>query len=190
MGANSAGVVGGNEAVFTLLSDELLHSDGTPNKSLLGMDLLRLALEMGTTAKHAVEICIHFLEKYGQGGPCSEGDDKWSYENSFIFADANEAYVLETAGKRHWAYERVGPGEYRNISNGISIRCNWEAVSNDIKSMCKDKGWWSGKSEFGTFMVHPSALCLVDTIPHQGNQLYLTANDSNIPESTKTGSDQ
>jgi len=47
MGANSAGVVGGNEAIHTLLSDELISSDddGTPTKSLLGMDLLRLALE-------------------------------------------------------------------------------------------------------------------------------------------------
>ena len=41
MGANEAGVVGGNEAIHTLLSDELTKRDGTPIKSLLGMDLLR-----------------------------------------------------------------------------------------------------------------------------------------------------
>ena len=149
MGANSAGVVGGNEAIHTLLSDELFSPNGTPSKSLLGMDILRLSLERGTSAKHAMETCIHFLEAYGQGGPCCKEDTDWSYENSFLFADANEAYVLETAGVRHWAWERIGPGEYRNISNGISIRSNWGAVSKDIQSVCQENGWWDGTSKFG-----------------------------------------
>lgn len=148
MGANSLGVVGGNEAVNTLLADDLLSSDGTPTQSLLGMDILRLALERGTSAKHAVDVCIHFLEAYGQGGPCCEGDSDWTYENSFLFADSKEAYVLETAGTRHWSWERISKGEYRNISNGISIRKNWGAVSKDIKSICKENGWWDGTSEF------------------------------------------
>ena len=82
MGANEAGVTGGNEAIQTLLADELLSpNDGTPAKKLLGMDILRLALERGTSAKHAVEVCIHFLEEYGQGGPCCEEDKDWTYEN-------------------------------------------------------------------------------------------------------------
>jgi len=148
MGSNSAGVVGGNEAIYSLLSDELISLDGTPRKSLLGMDLLRLSLERGTSAKHAMETCIHFLEEYGQGGPCCAEDANWSYENSFLFADANEAYVLETAGRRHWAWERIGPGEHRNISNGISIRSKFGAVSKDIQSVCQKNGWWDGLSKF------------------------------------------
>lgn len=149
MGANEAGVVGGNEAIQTLLADELISPNGTPSKSLLGMDILRLALERGTSAKHAIEVCIHFLEAYGQGGPCCEEDTDWTYENSFLFADANEAYVLETAGTRHWAWERIGPGEHRNISNGISIRSNFGSVSKDIQSLCQENGWWDGASKFG-----------------------------------------
>ncbi|KAL7523653.1 hypothetical protein ACHAXR_000272, partial [Thalassiosira sp. AJA248-18] len=147
MGANEAGVVGGNEAINTLLSDEL-SSDGTPSKSLLGMDLLRLALERGTSAKHAMETCIHFLEAYGQGGPCCQEDTDWTYENSFLFADSKEAYVLETAGKSHWIWERIEPGECRNISNGISIRGNWGGLSKDICSVCKENGWWEYPSKF------------------------------------------
>ena len=112
------------------------------------MDLLRLSLERGTTAKHAMEICIHFLETYGQGGPCCQEDTDWTYENSFLFADANEGYVLETAGIKHWAWERIEAGEFRNISNGISIRSNWGAVSKDILSTCTENGWWDGKSKF------------------------------------------
>jgi len=41
MGANEAGVVGGNEAIESLLSGDLLSpQDGTPIKSLPGMDIL------------------------------------------------------------------------------------------------------------------------------------------------------
>lgn len=149
MGANSFGVVGGNEAVNTLLADDLLSPDDcSPTKRLLGMDLLRLSLERGKSSKHALDICIELLEEHGQGGPCCKEDSEWTYENSFLFADAKEAYVLETAGISHWAWERIRTGEYRNISNGISIRSNWGAVSKDIQSICKENGWWDGTSKF------------------------------------------
>ncbi len=148
MGANSFGVVGGNEAVNTLLADELLSLDGSPTKRLLGMDLLRLSLERGKSSKHALDTCIELLEEYGQGGPCCKEDSDWTYENAFLFADAKEAYILETAGISHWAWERLNAGEYRNISNGISIRSNWGAISKDIQSICKEKGWWDGTSKF------------------------------------------
>lgn len=149
MGANSNGVVGGNEAVNTLFADELLSpDDSSPTKRLLGMDLLRLSLERGRSAKHALDICIELLEKYGQGGPCCKEDSEWTYENSFLFADKIEAYVLETAGISHWAWKRIQSGEYCNISNGISIRSNWDALSKDIQSICKENGWWDGTSCF------------------------------------------
>mmetsp|Transcript_17264 Transcript_17264/g.34948 ORF Transcript_17264/g.34948 Transcript_17264/m.34948 type:complete len:462 (-) Transcript_17264:16-1401(-) len=150
MGANECGVVGGNEAVHTLLANELDTRDenGALEKRLLGMDILRLALERGTSAKHAVEVCIHFIETYGQGGPCCNEDMEWTYENSFLFADQTEAYVLETAGIKHWAWERIPPGDFRNISNGISIRDNWGAISKDIQSICKENGWWDGETKF------------------------------------------
>ena len=55
---------------------------------LLGMDLLRLALERGSTAKDAVDVCCNLLETHGQGGGCEERDKSWTYENGFLFADA------------------------------------------------------------------------------------------------------
>ena len=70
MGANECGVVCGNEAVWTRESSKCDLS--TPR--LLGMDIVRLALERGATAKKAMEVAIHFIEKYGQGGGCAEGD--------------------------------------------------------------------------------------------------------------------
>lgn len=111
MGANEYGVVIGNEAVHT---HEPLQRVG-----LLGMDLLRLGLERGKTAKESLDTITTLLEEFGQGGGCAYRDSGWMYHNSFIIADAKEAYVLETADK-WWIVEKVK--SVRSISNGISIR--------------------------------------------------------------------
>ncbi|MFX1308178.1 MAG: peptidase C69, partial [Promethearchaeota archaeon] len=78
MGTNEYGVVIGNEAVHTY---ESLRSIG-----LLGMDLLRLGLERGKTARESMEIMIDLLEEYGQGGGCAYDDPSWLYHNSYIIA--------------------------------------------------------------------------------------------------------
>lgn len=111
MGANEHGVVIGNEAVFT--------RGGYGDPALLGMDLVRLALERATTAAEAVGVLVELLERHGQGGPCSRERPAFTYDNSFLVADPDGAVVLETAG-RSWASETVtGPG--RSISNGLTI---------------------------------------------------------------------
>lgn len=113
IGANEHGVVIGNEAVFTRRTGD--QGDGT----LLGMDLLRLALERATTAEEAVEVIVTLLERHGQGGSCSREHPRFRYDNSYLVADPAGATVLETAG-RHWATERVA-GRGRSISNGLTI---------------------------------------------------------------------
>jgi dipeptidase len=114
IGANEHGVVIGNEAVFT-------HGGGkAPSDTpLLGMDMIRLALERSATAHEAVGVIVDLLERYGQGGACSHEHPGFDYDNSFIVADPSGAVVLETAGRK-WATETVtGPG--RSISNGLTI---------------------------------------------------------------------
>jgi len=133
MGANEFEVVIGNEAIYT---HEPLRRIG-----LLGMDLLRLGLERGKSAKEALEIIIDLLEKYGQGGGCAYEDPSWMYHNSFIIADPKEAYVLETADN-WWVVEKVK--SVRSISNGITIRDKGDIRRKGIvrhaieKAYCKD----------------------------------------------------
>jgi dipeptidase len=117
MGANEHGVVIGNEAVFTRGAKDPRDKDAT--STLLGMDLVRLGLERGATAREAVAVIIDLLEEHGQGGSCSHEHPRLRYDNSFIVADPEGAIVLETAG-RLWATELV-TGRARSISNGLTI---------------------------------------------------------------------
>ena len=111
IGTNEKGVTIGNEAVFTKTPYE-------KSPGLLGMDLLRLALERAATAEVAVNVITALLEKYGQGGGCGHENRAFTYHNSFIVADPTCAFVLETAG-REFAVEAVKGA--RTISNGLTI---------------------------------------------------------------------
>lgn len=125
MGANEHGVVIGNEAVFTRAPAE--EADG-----LIGMDLLRLALERSRTAEEAVGVIVGLLEAHGQAGSCSRVRTRLSYDNSFLVADPGGALVLETAGRR-WATEEVRSGA-RSISNGLTIAGFAEAHADPLRS--------------------------------------------------------
>ncbi|MFN8296608.1 MAG: C69 family dipeptidase [Chitinophagales bacterium] len=132
MGCNEFGVVIGNEAVFTKIPFD------KKKVGLTGMDLLRLSLEISKTAKEGLENIICYLEKYGQDACGGYTDKSFYYHNSFLIADKNEAYVLETAGK-HWVYEKITG--YCAISNGLSIEEKYDEISNDAIAYARKKGW-------------------------------------------------
>ncbi len=98
MGANEHGATLGNEAVFTRVPCG-------KRPDLIGMDLLRLALERGRTAHEALEVITGPLAEHGQSGNCGLKHPTY-YHNSFLIADLHSAWVLETA-RPHWAAERV-----------------------------------------------------------------------------------
>lgn len=137
IGANAAGVVIGNEAVFARIP---------PNRepALIGMDLVRLALERATTAEAAVETVIELLERHGQGGDCGHLNEHF-YDNSFLIADHREAFVLETVG-RFWVAERAP--RMRAISNALSIGRGaiWRA-SPALIADARGRGWCAGEAD-------------------------------------------
>ena len=124
IGTNERGVTIGNEAVFT--------REPVPEQGLTGMDLLRLALERADTAERAVEIICALAEEHGQGGGAGLEDPDFKYYSSFIVADPESAFVLETAAGGVWALEDVRGA--RSISNGLTIPGFAERHSDLVKT--------------------------------------------------------
>jgi dipeptidase len=137
MGANEHGLVIGNEAVFTRIPY-------SRESSLLGMDLLRLALERANSAAHAVTVITELLDAYGQGGNCGY-TSQFHYHNSFLIADPKSAWVLETAGP-HWAAKQV-TGVY-TISNGLTLERDFDLCSADLIQTAITNKWCSGPADF------------------------------------------
>jgi nucleotide-binding universal stress UspA family protein len=123
MGANERGVAIGNEG---------LNARIPPSKSpaLTGMDLVRLGLERGGSAREALEVITELLDSHGQGGDCGQFVPNY-YDNSFVIVDADEGYLLETVG-REWAFSRIC--DYRAVSNCYSISVP-EGVSAGLEAL-------------------------------------------------------
>ncbi|HVO23726.1 MAG TPA: C69 family dipeptidase [Candidatus Margulisiibacteriota bacterium] len=134
-GLNEHGVAIGNHTVFS--------KEPVAGKGLIGMDLVRLGLERGRSATHAVEVITALLEAYGQGGS-GYFDKDWAYHNSFLVADRSTAFVLETSD-RHWAVRRVE--DVASVSNHLSIGADWEALSDGVIEDAIARGWWGEESD-------------------------------------------
>jgi secernin len=134
-GINEHGVAIGNEAVLT--------RESLPETGLLGMDLVRLGLERGRTAREATEVIGAFIERFGQGGSGARDFD-FRYSGGFLIADANEAYVLESSG-RQWAATQVR--ERACISNLLTAAA-YDIAAPDVKSYARERGWWDGAEPF------------------------------------------
>ena len=131
-GMNEHHVVIGNEAVWSRDGEE------TEN-GLLGMDLLRLGLERGKTAYEALHVITDLIEKYGQGGNAAVAMEH-RYNNIFIIADFDEAWILETS-KRRWVARKVK--DVAGISNCYGTEEHWDEDSGDIKEYAYEQGWIS-----------------------------------------------
>jgi len=136
MGANEHGLNIGNEAVFTKVKQ------GPP--ALLGMDLVRLALERCRTSTEALHLITELLDKHGQGGNCGY-EKQFVYHNSFLIADRDSAWVLETAGP-YWAAERVK--DVRAISNRLSIGRDFDLAHPELVDYAISRKWCRSEDDF------------------------------------------
>jgi dipeptidase len=117
-GFNEHQVAIGNEAVHS-------HLPVSQTPKLIGMELLRLGLERGKTAAEAVSVMTDLISQYGQGKFENDANVR-TYDNSYIVADPNEAYVIETAGHQ-WAVKQVEGA--LGISNVYSVETDWKYLS-------------------------------------------------------------
>jgi secernin len=143
-GINEHGVVIGNEAIptrtFRDLADQF-RQGGSAELGLLGMDLIRLALERSRSARQAVEMMGALIEQYGQfgSGVPTRPHDAGGYDGSFIIADPGEAWIVEAVSRR-WVARCVDQGT-ASISNEPSTRFAWDLGSRDVIDYAVGKGW-------------------------------------------------
>jgi secernin len=130
-GVNERGVVVGNLAVFSREAPE-----ETPG--LIGMDLVRLGLERGASARGALDVITGLLEAHGQGGAALAPGGS-GYHNSFLLADGREAWILETTGRR-WAARRA---ECDALSNHLCLAADWSDASADLEASARSAGYWN-----------------------------------------------
>ena len=129
MGINQHGLAIGNEAVWSKIL-------ANKEPALLGMDLLRLALERAKTAPEAVEVIADLLEEFGQGGSHIQPGHLY-YHNSYLISDSQESWVLETVGKQ-WAARQIKP--IYSISNLLSLENNWDRSSSGLEEFMVERG--------------------------------------------------
>jgi secernin len=117
LGCNEHGVAVGNEAAF---SNQKADAEGT-----CCLDLLRIAVERGETAREAVEAVGRNVEAFGQGGNCQMMGN-FFFDTGLLIADKREAWVVNCAG-RHWAARKVD--DVMAISNRYQISDDWDLSS-------------------------------------------------------------
>ncbi len=172
-GINEHSVVIGNEAIptktFRRAAAQYKQGEAAA-LGLLGMDLVRLALERSRTARQAVEVLGALVELYGQFGSAvpTKTHDLGGYDNSFLVADGGEAWIVEAVGRR-WLARRIQQGT-ASISNQPTIRTAWDLGSADVVEYAVEMGWWPAEleREFDFARAY-----IDDRVPRQVSQLRL-----------------
>lgn len=134
-GVNEMGVAVGNEALFA-------KAPASAEPGLIGMDYVRLVLERAATADEGLEVLTSILEEHGQGGRTSTLTDR-GYDNGYIIADSETAWMVETVGK-HWAAKRVT--DVGRISNAYSVGADYDRISDGAIEFATENGWYDPAS--------------------------------------------
>ncbi len=147
MGVNEHGLVIGNEAVFSKIP-------ANKEPALLGMDLLRAALERAIAPREALQVIVDLLEEFGQGGNCGH-DKEMYYHNSFIIANHEDAWALETIDKQ-WAARQIK--DTYSISNCYTIGARYDMASENLTQFAAQKGLTQSTSAFDFAKIYSDFL--------------------------------
>jgi secernin len=78
-----------------------------------------------------VELLLDLVERHGQGDTGADA--------SFLVADPQEAYLIETAGT-HWVMQEIG--QVRAASDLSTIHQDWIRISRGLAGQAIQNGWW------------------------------------------------
>jgi secernin len=173
-GVNEHGVAIGNQSIFSCEPVE-------EEPGLIGMDLVRLGLERGRTGREALEVIATLLETFGQGG-AALAPGAAGYHNSFMIADPQQAWLLETSGRR-WA---ARPVDLEALSNHVTLGTDWAIGSRDLESFARDEGWWRepGRLDVAEAYRNPNVLgCISEGRLRRSRELLHDGRGRLCPES-------
>lgn len=128
-GFNEHQVVIGNESLPSLLPE-------VDEPKLVGMEVLRLALERSKSAEEAVDVMTSIISEFGQG-KFSNGEGVRTYDNLYIVADPKSAYVVECVG-HDWAVKQVK--DFTSISNISQIGTGSDRLSQGAQAKANSLG--------------------------------------------------
>ena len=135
-GFNEHQVVIGNESLPSRLTE-------ASEPKLIGMEVLRLALERARSAAEAVNVITSLVTEFGQGKFANDAGVR-TYDNIYLVADPASAYVVECVG-HDWAVKRVDG--FTSVSNVGQIGRDADRVSPGAKSLATRLGLY--EMEFG-----------------------------------------
>lgn len=163
-GVNEHAVAIGNQTVF---SNEPLEAE----PGLIGMDLVRLGLERGRDAREALEVIAALIETHGQGGAALAPEGP-GYHNSFLIADPESAWILETSNRR-WAARRT---PFAACSNHYALQTDWEIGSRDLEAFARASGWWqrAGRVDVSAAFRNPHVPAQISEGRHRRTREWLS----------------
>lgn len=138
-GVNEHRVAIGNEKIWTVDDPR----DDPP--ALLGMDLVALVLDRARDADHGLAVLTALLSEHGQGGS-GEADRDVPYYSSFLIADPQRGWIVETSGRR-FAARPAHAGDA--ISNRVTIGTDWTVASGDVAAGTDIDTWRSPRIPTG-----------------------------------------
>ena len=130
---------------------------------LIGMDILRLALERAKTAREAIEVIDKLLTTIGTGG--APGHRITPFNSNFIVSDPNESFTFESH-QRKWVAKKVD--RYAYIGNCYSIQEDYDMIADGAIEEACEKGWWHPEVPF-----NPAKAWTVDELMYDESEGFV-----------------
>lgn len=130
---------------------------------LIGMDLLRLALERARTAREAIEVIDGLLSAIGTGG--APGHRIAPFNSNFIISDPHESYLFESH-QRKWVAKKVD--RYGYLANCYSIQEDYDLIADGTIEEACEKGWWHPEASF-----NPAKAWTVDELMYDESEGFV-----------------